>query len=132
MGTGPGQEMLDWVVRHAGEGAEVVAVTGLRDGANPWLVRLRRAGGEYGVVLRVGAQLGLEGLRTEVAALRLAAEHGVPAPPLLAVDLDSDTAPGTRPSQVAGSQRDPRRPAAAPRLRALGAAAAALHAVPVT
>ncbi len=107
----------------------MVAVTALRDGGSPWLVRLRRAEGEYGVVLRVGGGTGLEGLRTEVAALRLATEHGLPAPPLVAADLDGDP-PRVLVGQVAGASAIPvDRPQR--RLRALGAAAAALHAVPL-
>ena len=54
----------------------------------PWLVHLTRHGQETSVVLRVGTGQDPSALLTEVAALELAAEHGIPAPRLLAADLD--------------------------------------------
>ena len=120
--------LLRWAVRAADQGAEVAEVRGLRDGGSPWLLRLRRGGRTRGVVLRVGhTKDGAAGLGTEVAALTLAAGHGLPAPRLLAADLAGDP-PAVLVEQVAGSSAiPPRRPPA--RLRALGRAAAALHAV---
>jgi aminoglycoside phosphotransferase (APT) family kinase protein len=120
--------LLRWAVRAADPGAEVAEVRGLRDGGSPWLLRLRRGGRTRGVVLRVGhGRDGAAGLGTEVAALTLAAGHGLPAPRLLAADLAADP-PVVLVEQVAGSSAIPRqRPPA--RLRALGRAAAALHAV---
>jgi len=120
--------LLRRAVRAADPGAEVAEVRGLRDGGSPWLLRLRRGGRTRGVVLRVGhGKDGAAGLGTEVAALTLAAEHGLPAPRLLAADLAGDP-PVVLVEQVAGSSAiPPQRPPA--RLRALGRAAAALHAV---
>ena len=118
--------LLEWAVRAAAPGAEVAEVRGLRDGGSPWLVRLGRHGG---VVLRVGAAGEPAPLRTEVAALRLAAGHGLPAPRLLAADLAGDP-PVVLTDLLAGSSAIPaQRPPG--RLRALGRAAAALHAVAV-
>jgi aminoglycoside phosphotransferase (APT) family kinase protein len=120
-------DLLRWVVRAAAPGADVAEVRGLRDGGSPWLVRLERGGRARGVVLRVGDGDDTGGLRTEVAALALAAERGLPAPRPLAADLDGDP-PAVLVEQVAGTSAIPRqRPPE--RLRALGRAAAALHAV---
>jgi aminoglycoside phosphotransferase (APT) family kinase protein len=119
--------LLEWTVRVAAPGAEVVEVRGLRDGGSPWLVRLGRRGGERAVVLRVGGDQDRPGLRTEVAALELAAEHDLPAPRLLAAELDGDP-PVVLVERVEGSSAIPaERPAA--RLRTLGRTAARLHAV---
>jgi aminoglycoside phosphotransferase (APT) family kinase protein len=121
--------LLRWAVRVAAPGAEVAEVRGLRDGGSPWLVRLGRGGRPRGVVLRVGRGNDGAALRTEVAALRLAAEHGLPAPRLLAAELAADP-PVVLVEQVAGSSAIPaERPRA--RLRTLGRVAAALHAVAV-
>jgi aminoglycoside phosphotransferase (APT) family kinase protein len=121
--------LLEWAVRAAAPGAEVAEVRGLRDGGPPWLVRLGGHGAERAVVLRVGASEDPAPLRTEVAALRLAAEHGLPAPRLLAADLAGDP-PVVLADLLAGSSAIPaERPPG--RLRALGRAAAALHAVAV-
>jgi aminoglycoside phosphotransferase (APT) family kinase protein len=118
---------LRWAVAAAAPGADVVEVRGLRDGGSPWLLRLSHDGRERGVVLRVGRDP--EPLRTEAAALRLAQRRGVPAPRLVAVDLGGEL-PAVLAEQLAGSSAIPRqRPR--PRLRALGAAAAALHAIPL-
>jgi aminoglycoside phosphotransferase (APT) family kinase protein len=121
--------LLEWAVRAAAPGAAVAEVRGLRDGGSPWLVRLGGHGAERAVVLRVGASEDPAPLRTEVAALRLAAEHGLPAPRLLAADLAGDP-PVVLADLLAGSSAIPaERPPE--RLRALGRAAAALHAVAV-
>jgi aminoglycoside phosphotransferase (APT) family kinase protein len=122
--------LLDWAVRAAAPGAEVVTVRGLRDGGSPWLVRLGRRGRERSVVLRVGGDQDRPGLRTEVAALRLAAGHDLPAPRLLAADLDGDP-PAVLVQRVEGSSAiPPDRPPG--RLRTLGRTAARLHAVSLT
>ena len=120
---------LEWAVRVAAPGADVAEVRGLRDGGSPWLVRLSRHGRERDVVLRVGSGRDRSPLRTEVAALRLAAEHALPAPRLLAAELGDDP-PLVLVEQVPGSSAiPPVRPSA--RLRTLGRIAAALHAVTV-
>jgi aminoglycoside phosphotransferase (APT) family kinase protein len=120
-------DLLRWAVRTAAPGAEVAEVRGLRDGGSPWLVRLGRGGTGRGVVLRVGGDGDEAGLGTEVAALRLTAEHGVPAPRLLAAEVVGDR-PVVLVERVPGSSAIPaERPAA--RLRTLGRTAAALHAV---
>jgi aminoglycoside phosphotransferase (APT) family kinase protein len=119
----PDPDLLRWAVQEA----EVAEVRGLRDGGSPWLLRLGRGGRTRDVVLRVGDAGDLAGLRTEVAALTLAADHGLPAPRLLAAELAGER-PAVLVEQLAGSSAiPPERPPA--RLRALGRAAAALHRV---
>ena len=99
-------------------GQRVVESRGLREGGAPWLVRFD--GGATAVLRRGGA------FDTDVAALRLAAGHGIPVPSLLAVGDDVMLV-----SVVAGSSRVPVEPTAG-RFAALGAAAAMVHAVPLT
>jgi aminoglycoside phosphotransferase (APT) family kinase protein len=119
--------LLHWSVRSAAPGAAVAEVRGLRDGGSPWLVRLSRAGSQRSVVLRVGTDQDPSPLHTEVAALRLAAEHDLPAPRLLAAEL-ADDPPVVLVEQLPGSSAIPRdRPSA--RLRSLGRTAATLHAI---
>src|SRR5512132_1841767 len=121
--SGPGGS----IAGHAIARSRAAGVRGPRDGGSPWLVRLGRGGGGRGVVLRVGAAQDRSALGTEVAALRLAAEHRLPAPRLLAAELDGDP-PVVLVEQLEGSSAIPAdRPPA--RLRTLGRAAAALHAV---
>ncbi len=121
--------LLGWAVRVAAPGADVTEVRGLRDGGSPWLVRLSRRGEPRTVVLRVGSGQDPSALRTEVAALQLAAKHDIPAPRLLAAELAGDS-PAVLVELLAGSSAIPSdRPTA--RLRTLGRTAAALHAVAV-
>jgi aminoglycoside phosphotransferase (APT) family kinase protein len=120
-------DLLRWAVRTAAPGAEVAEVRGLRDGGSPWLLRLHRGGTARGVVLRVGGDGDEAALRTEVAALVLAAGHGIPAPPLLAAEIVAGR-PVVLVEQVPGSSAIPAKHPAA-RLRTLGRTAATLHAV---
>jgi aminoglycoside phosphotransferase (APT) family kinase protein len=120
-------DLLRWAVATAAPGAAVAEVRGLRDGGSPWLLRLDRGGGGRGVVLRVGGDGDQGALGTEVAALLLAAEHGLPAPRLLAAEVVAGR-PVVLVEQVPGSSAIPaERPG--DRLRTLGRVAAALHAV---
>jgi aminoglycoside phosphotransferase (APT) family kinase protein len=123
----PPQPTLDWAASIIGE--PVVAFTGLREGAAPWLLRFGGAGGQ--AVLRLapaGDPDGAGPKRTEIAALRLAHRHGIAVPRLLGADLTGHGA--LLISAVPGRSTIPR--AAPPgRLLTLGAAAAAVHAVPL-
>ncbi len=105
----------------------------MRAGGNPWLLRLAGAGRTCEMVLKTGeaaADLDRRQLLTTVAALELAADHALPAPRLIAADLDGSAA-GTVAvlmTVLAGSSKIPH-VASARRLRALGAAAGALASV---
>lgn len=118
---------LDWAAAALG-GPAVRVLRGLRDGGSPWLIQ---AGGRR-AVLRTGPPGGQRQIATEAAGLAVAAGTGVPAPALLG--HDDGTAAGGVPvllsAWLPGSSLIPERPDPA-RLRALGAAAARLHAVPL-
>lgn len=123
--------MLAWAA--SASEAPITVVTSLNGGAGPWLLQLG-SGGRFGeVVLRTGdaAQPDVSArLRTEAAALVQAADHGLPAPRLIAADLTADAADSLAvlTTVVRGSSQIPAS-AVPERLRALGSAAAALHAV---
>ena len=113
-----------------GAGARVVAVEGLRPAAGPWRLRIERSGRESEAVLRLGDPRHRDQLATEAAALAFAEKHQLAAPRLLAVDLDGRAAgrPVLLTTMLSGSSRIPAT-ASPGRLQALGAAAAALHAL---
>jgi aminoglycoside phosphotransferase (APT) family kinase protein len=129
----PAEQVLNWAACAVARSARVVSATGMRAGGNPWLLRLANAGNTSEVVLKTGdvtADLDRRQLMTTVAALELAAGHALPAPRLIAADLDGSAA-GTVAvlmTVLAGSSKIPRIASAA-RLRALGAAAGALQRV---
>lgn len=129
------EPVLRWAADQVGKGARVVAVKGLRAGAGPWRLGIDRGGETVEAVLRVGAldTGSRRRLATEAAALALAEAHRLAAPRLLAVDLDGDTAgrPALLMTVLMGSSTIPTIASVA-RLRASGAAAAALHAVATT
>ncbi len=122
--TGPGTRALRWVAQVT-QAAEVVVVRGLRAGGSPWLLRA----GQRDLVLRAGQPGETASFATEVAGLRLAAGAGVPVPGLLACDEGAAAAgPLVLTGRLPGSSQIPRDPDPS-RLRALGAAAARLHAI---
>lgn len=126
--TGPDDALLRWAVAVAAPGSAVDDVTGLRDGGSPWLLNLAGTGGVE-VVLRMGGEASRDSHVTEVAALELAGRHSLPAPELLAADLAGEVSPGVLAvltSRVPGTSRMSAEPSPG-RLRALGAAAAAVH-----
>jgi aminoglycoside phosphotransferase (APT) family kinase protein len=124
------QPVLRWAANQVGAGASVVAVEGLRAGGGPWRLRIDRGGALLEAVMRVGDTSTRQLLATEAAALAFAEAHQLAAPRLLAVDLDGATAgrPALLMTVLAGSSTIPAIASTA-RLRALGAAAATLHAV---
>jgi hypothetical protein len=86
----------------------------MRAGGNPWLLRLAGAGSTCEVVLKTGdaaADLDRRQLLTTVAALELAAGHALPAPRLIAADLDGSAAGAVAVlmTVLAGSSKDPSR-----------------------
>lgn len=132
----PGSGVVDWALRALGRDARLVAVSSLgQTGAgSPWRIDVERGGTADAVVVKVGDPADdRERARfaTEAAALGLAEQHDVAAPRPLAADLDGADAGALAllTTLLAGSSRiaqdtDPQR------LRALGAAAAAIHAIP--
>ncbi len=123
--TGPDARALGWAAETTGAG-DLVVLRGLRDGGSPWLLRA----GDREVVLRTGQPDDLASFATEAAALRLAERAGVPAPRLLGYDEDGAGGPVLLMERLPGSSEIPPEPDPA-HLRALGAAAARLHALPV-
>lgn len=129
----PVRQVLSWAACAVGPSARVVSATGKRAGGNPWLLRLADADGTDEVVLKTGDVTNDQDRRqlvTTVAALELAADHALPAPRLIAADLDGSAA-GTMAvlmTVLPGSSQIPR-VASAARLRALGAMAGALQRV---
>ena len=120
----PDEQVLGWAARSAAPSARVVSAAGMRAGGNPWLLRLAGAGSTCEVVLKTGdaaAGLDRQQFLTTVAALELAAGHGLPAPRLIAADLDGSAAGSLAVlmTVLAGSSKVPR-VASAVRLRALG------------
>jgi Ser/Thr protein kinase RdoA (MazF antagonist) len=116
-----------WAVDAVAPGADVTEVRGLRDGGSPWLVRYVHDGGSGAVVVRVARVDDVAMLQTEVAALAVAAEHGLPAPRVLASDLTGGN-PALVIELLPGGSRIPLEPPVA-RLRTLGAAAARLNTI---
>ncbi|MCU1687340.1 MAG: aminoglycoside phosphotransferase [Amycolatopsis sp.] len=119
---------LEWAARAVG--AAVVDARGMREGGSPWLVRFAN---EDSAILRLGdagAAYVRQRFATEVAALQVAAEHSLVTSRLIASDLDGTDAGAAAilSTVLLGISRVPRDPSPE-RLRALGAAAAALSAV---
>ncbi|QFZ24318.1 aminoglycoside phosphotransferase family protein [Saccharothrix syringae] len=122
--------VLRWAERAMAPGARVTGVRGLRAGSNPWLVRVGGAGAADAAVLRVCPvdDPNRGEYAPQVAALLLAERHDLPAPRLIAADLDGEAtgAVAVLTTVVPGTSRIPR-VASRERLRALGAAAASLR-----
>jgi aminoglycoside phosphotransferase (APT) family kinase protein len=135
MGTTPSESVLRWAARAVGADARVVAVKALHEGrTGPWGLRIQHGGGTSDVVLRVPVVgwIGEALIATGAAALRVAEEHGLAAPRLLASDRDGRATGGvaaTLETALPGSSASPSR-ASAERLRAAGAAIAKVHGVP--
>ena len=129
-------EAVRWASEALGGEVRVAAVTGLREGANPWLLRFEAGGPVAAAVLRLGDP-GDSGhcarFATEVAALRFAGEHGLPAARLIATDLDGSAAGelAVLTTVLPGCSRIPP-VASTARLRCLGVTVAALQSVPLT
>jgi len=117
--------VLDWSAQSVGPGAAVSAVHELRVGRPPWLLFVEFGGDSVSVVLKAGDR---QDIRTEVAALRVAAEHGLVTPRVLAADIDGASA-GAPAVLMTFLDGDAQIPAAVDhaRLRASGMAAADIH-----
>jgi aminoglycoside phosphotransferase (APT) family kinase protein len=131
--AGPGDQALAWAAQAVAPGARITRAAGLREGGNPWLLRLERAGNRYRAVLKTGDPASARDrmqLRTPVAALALAHEHSLPVPRVIAADLAGSQAGvlAMLTSVLPGSSTIPRTMPAG-RARQLGEVAAAIHAI---
>lgn len=130
MTSGPEPAALAWAASAVGPGAKIQSVRGMREGGNPWRLRLAHRGTEPEVVLKTASAP--DGFATELAALRLAELRGLPAPRIIAVD-ETGASAGTYAvleTVVPGHSRIPT--VGSPvRLAAIGAAAGALHDTPM-
>ncbi|MFJ7217903.1 aminoglycoside phosphotransferase family protein [Amycolatopsis sp. NPDC098790] len=127
------ERVLRWVTDAVGGDVRVAA--GLREGANPWLLEVEPAGSVETAVLRLGDPTDPEHGRrfaTEIAALRVAGDHQLPAARLIAADPDGSAAGALAvlTTVLPGHSRIPA-VASPARLRGLGAVAAALQSVPL-
>ena len=125
----PDKEVLRWAAGKLG-GGEVTVVRGLREGGSPWLLQAGDPqAGERLAVLRTGEAGRESWFATEAAAISVAITAGIAAPAVLGYDDGSATGiPQLLLERLPGSSRIPRERDEG-RLRALGAAAARIHAV---
>jgi aminoglycoside phosphotransferase (APT) family kinase protein len=119
---------LSWAVDSIGGDARIVAVQALHDNQGPWRLVVEMHGRRKHLVLRsLTPRIDAELIATGAAALEVAERYGLPAPRLLAKDLDG-RAPATLETAVAGSTTWPRA-VSVEQLRAAGAALAQVHAI---
>ncbi|MFC4119951.1 phosphotransferase family protein [Nonomuraea zeae] len=131
-GPGLDEPLRAWLEGRLGGRTAVSAVRSLHGGESPWWVDLTAPGGSaYSAVLRSpSSRIGPDQIATNAAALAVAEQHGLPAPRLLAADLDGREA-GTAASLetvVPGTSTWPDAPSTE-LLLAAGAAIARVHAV---
>lgn len=135
--------VLHWAAHAVGNSARVVGVEELRPNPRdrgPWLLHVDQGGAIVEVVVKTGptdpaANRGTttilsvrSSLASEAAALEFVEQYDVPAPRLLAVDLDGDCGRLALLTSAAPGSSGVPDPAA---LRTLGAAAARLAAIPL-
>ena len=128
--SGPPESVVRWAARSWSSNATVMSVVGLRAGDSPWLLRMKDGDDVRSLILKTGDPGQQPELATEVAALSLAKTSGLAAPRLVAADLTGDDAGGLAVlfTVVDGGSDIPLE-CSLPRLRAAGAAAAAIHRV---
>jgi aminoglycoside phosphotransferase (APT) family kinase protein len=128
----PSESALAWAGHAIGVDANLLSVKSLNTSRGPWLIRIDQSGCTRDMVLRVGGRISTHQIVTGAAALRHAEEHGLPAPRLLAADLDGRLAgaPATLETALPGSSQLPDRVSVA-QLHAAGAALAHVHKIPL-
>lgn len=122
-----------WVAQSVGgANAVVVSESRLRPDAPRWLVEVSNGDTATKVILKSGDHGMRDELATEAAALTVAEAHRLRTPRLIAADLDGNETgrPAILITFVDGTDQIPSS-ATPQRLRALGAAAAESHAVPL-
>lgn len=121
--------MLEWAVEATAPGGRLTAVDALREPHGPWKLRIMRGGDALDVVLKARPPDWRAEVACEIAALRVAQEHGLPAPSLVAADLSGSFGAVMLVCNVlAGDSTIPVLPTPE-RLRSAGAAAVSLHQV---
>lgn len=130
--SGLSREVLAWVEAQLGGGVTAVRARSLHGGESPWWIDLELSQGRsFGVVFRTpSSRINTDMISTNATALQVAAEHRLPAPRLLAADLNGGVAgvPATLESVVRDATEWPARELAG-LLRAAGAALARVHTV---
>jgi aminoglycoside phosphotransferase (APT) family kinase protein len=125
--------MLDWAAAAIGREARIVMVRALHEGQGPWRLRIERRGHQIEAVLRAPTpRIDAAMVTTAAAALEVAERHRLPAPRLIAADLQGDLTgtPATLETLVPGTSVWPP-PLNAERLRTAGAVLARVHAVSI-
>lgn len=125
--------LLRWAAEAIGPAAEVLSVRGLNNGLRPWHVTIKDGTGIVGAVLRdaVPGRIDEAAIATGAAALRVADDHGLPAPRLIASDLTGARTDGvavTLETALPGSSALPPH-VSERRLNEAGAAIARVHAI---
>lgn len=130
----PNPELIRWAERTLGRAARVAGwdALKLKETQKTWLLRVDDGSVASRAILKTSPLGWYAGVIAEAAALTFAEEQELPAPRLLGVDLDGQTGVLAVLSTVLPGTSD--LPATVPRhrLRALGAAAARLHAIRVS
>ncbi len=89
----PPDSVLQWAAAAHGAHSTVVSATGLRDNASPWRLQIATPDGPTEVILRApGGPWGRVYIATGVAALKVAEQHGLSAPRLIAEDIEGHEA----------------------------------------
>lgn len=124
----PDPLVLEWAVAQLAYGAKLHSATGLREGGNPWLLRVEHGGTTLEAVLKREQVPDSAGFTTELSALRLAERHDIAAPRVLAV-YDGDIGVRAVLETVLPGRSSVPVTADRTRLLAMGAAAARIHGV---
>jgi aminoglycoside phosphotransferase (APT) family kinase protein len=138
LGRMPTERTLDWAARAIGAGAKIAQVLPLHGDQGPWRLSIDLRGATTEAVLRGGARAPTGRVWpfmvvTGAVALEAAERYGLPAPRLIAADLQGEETGGvaTLETLVSGSTVWPS-PPSAERLRAAGATLARVRAVVMT
>lgn len=123
------ERVLRWAANAVATEAQVVAVERLRPESGPWLVGIDHGDTTIELVLKIGPS---KEIACEAAALRFAEEHGLLTPRVKAVDLNlAEGAAAVLSTYLRPGATNIPLVATSARLRALGAAAAAWHRIPL-
>lgn len=84
----PAESRLEWVANAVGTSAQIRTIEGLHDGSSPWRLVVNAGTATHEVILRVAGWIPPHAIVTGAVALRIAEDHGLAAPRLIAADLD--------------------------------------------